>query len=611
MTARLKIIDLVVEGRRPSGEWSRIVNGVTVEVESAEVVALIGESGAGKTTVALSALGYSKPGTRIVRGHVYLGDTDILTLDQSHRRKIRGRRIVYVAQSASAALNPAIPLGKLVAESLIVHGVAGSSQARERALELMKLLELPNPKNMARRYPHQVSGGQQQRVMLAMAMACLPHFLVLDEPTTALDVTTQIEVLQAIKDVIRKKESGAIYVSHDLAVVSQVADRIIVMRAGNVVEEAKTPEILRNPREEYTKQLIKAVRLAPTGSRDDKQGDQGRVHVNAPVLIVKNVCASYEKYSWLHSLPEEQHILHGVELSIYSGEVVALVGESGSGKSSLARVLAGLLPPLRGEVIFQDKRLNPTVKGRSLDELRKIQIVFQSPDTALNPVQRIEKAIGGPLELYFGLKGKARRARVEELLAMVELPSEYADRYPAELSGGEKQRVALSRAFAAEPEVILCDEVLSALDTVVGAAILDLLRDLRRKLGVAYLFISHDLATVATIADWVVVLYAGRVCEQGLRERVFSPPYHPYTALLMSSVPELRCDWLEDVLRMRLAANAVPSNRIVPLEHGCAFRTRCPLYATKVCDDQVPGEKRVREDHTIYCHRDINELQKF
>jgi peptide/nickel transport system ATP-binding protein len=607
MIRTLSIKDLVVEAQKPSGEWFGIVHNVDVKVKSGEVVALIGESGAGKTTVGLGALAYSRPGTRIVGGKVYLDDIDLLSLAQAERREVRGKQVAYVAQSAAAALNPAIRLGEQVTESLQVHGILEPEKGLDRVVELFRLLDLPSPDSIANRYPHQVSGGQQQRVMTAMAMACLPDFIVFDEPTTALDVTTQVEVLKAIKDVIQQKGSGAIYVSHDLAVVAQVADRIIVMYDGRIVETSKTEDILNSPCEAYTRQLLNAVRLAPDGSEDLSKDEVKQAEGGQPLIELKDIHASYQKGSWLKPVPEEQHILRNVNFAVHAGEVVALVGESGSGKSTIARVITGLLAPTSGEVRCLGTPIPPKVKGRGLEQLRRIQMVCQSPDTTLNPQQQISEAIGRPLELYYGLKGKAKLKRVQDLLTMVELPPDYAYRYPPELSGGEKQRVSLARAFGVDPEIILCDEVLSALDTIVATAVLELLKDLQKRLGVAYLFISHDLATVATIANRVIVLYAGRVCEDGPTEKVFSPPYHPYTALLMSSVPELRCGWLEDVLNSRVAAKGVNTTTAM-MDCGCAFRLRCPLATMDICDAQTPTARKSEDGHIIYCHRNVDRL---
>lgn len=607
MIRTLTIQNLVVEAQKPSGEWFGIVHNVDVKVKSGEVVALIGESGAGKTTVGLGALAYSRPGTRIVSGKVYLDDIDLLSMDQEVRREVRGKQVAYVAQSAAAALNPAIRLGEQVTESLQVHGILEPEKGLDRVVELFRLLNLPSPDSIANRYPHQVSGGQQQRVMTAMAMACLPDFIVFDEPTTALDVTTQVEVLKAIKDVIQQKGSGAIYVSHDLAVVAQVADRIIVMYDGRIVEESETEDILNAPCKAYTRQLLNAVRLAPGASEDLSKTEVKKTEDGQPLIELEDIHASYQKGSWLKPVPEEQYILRKVNFAVHAGEVVALVGESGSGKSTIARVITGLLSPISGEVRCLGTPLAPKVKGRELEQLRRIQMVCQSPDTTLNPQQQILEAIGRPLELYYGLKGKAKLKRVQDLLTMVELPPDYTYRYPPELSGGEKQRVSLARAFGVNPELILCDEVLSALDTIVASAVLELLKDLQKRLGVAYLFISHDLATVATIADRVIVLYAGRVCEDGPTEKVFSPPYHPYTALLMSSVPELRCGWLEDILNSRVAAKGVNTG-IAMMDCGCAFRLRCPLSAKDLCDDETPSASKSEDGHIIYCHRSVDRL---
>ena len=603
MSEVLRVQDLFVEGQAPSQEWVPIVQSANVEVRPGEIVALIGESGAGKTTVALSALGYCRPGTRFVGGQVHLGGTDLLTLNPTQLRDIRGRKVAYVAQSASAALNPRILIGKQLVEGLLVHGLMQAAEGYKRIIELMNLLQLPNPESMVERFPYQVSGGQRQRIMIAMAMACMPDFLILDEPTTALDVTTQIEVLKAVGDVIRDKGTGAIYVSHDLSVVAQVANHIIVMNDGKRVEEATTEAILSDPQEEYTQMLLGAVRLVPHDASQFPSTVRRAVH-DETLLMVNDIRATYEKGDLLKRLKPEDDVLRSVSCAIHEKEVVALVGESGSGKSTLARVIAGLLPPRTGDVTYKGKKLPASVRNRDVEQLRKVQIVFQHPDMTLNPARSIEYAIGRPLDLYFGLKGKARRDRVEELLTLVDLPPDFADRQPSELSGGEKQRVALARAFGAEPELIICDEVLSSLDTLVATTILELLKDLKERVGVAYLFVSHDLATVATIADRVVVMYAGRICEEGPTREVFSPPYHPYTDMLISSVPELRTDWLSDVLEARDVTDL--SKGAFPLDDGCAFRTRCPLVIDGVCT-QLPPLRYVSEadGHLVYCHQEV------
>ena len=605
LSATLEIQGLTVEAVSASGGWNRIVRNVSVCVDRGEVVALIGESGAGKSTVALSALGYARSGCRITGGHVYFRDTDFLSLGPAEQRALRGRRIAYVAQSAAGSLNPAITIGKQVAEGPVVHKIAGFREARRRAVELFRRLDLPQPESLSKRYPHQISGGQQQRVILAMALACSPEVLVLDEPTTALDVTTQIEVLKVVKSVIRDEGSAAIYVSHDLAVVAQIADRIVVMNGGEIVEQGTTHEILTVPREPYTKLLMGAVRPPP---RNVVGSSSPRTRAS-PVLAVRDVRASYKKQGrlWKSSGADVNYVLHDIEFSIKRSEVVAVVGESGSGKSTLARVVAGLHRPDAGAIEFEGEVLAPMVRQRVVDRLRQIQLVVQSPDTSLNPAQRIERVLGRPLDLYFSLDAGSRGVRVSDLLQLVGLPTEYAARYPLQLSGGEKQRVSLARALAADPAIVLCDEVLSSLDTVVAASVLELLQDLQTRLGVAILFISHDLATVASIADRVMVLYAGRICEVGPTEEVFSPPYHPYTALLISSVPELRQGWLEDVLSSRIVASVVDRDALASAA-GCPFFNRCPLAIDGVCDRELPPAHKVADDDVIYCHRDLADL---
>ncbi len=605
MTPLLRIEDLVVEGRPPSGVWIETVHRCSVSVNPGEVVALIGESGAGKTTVALAALGYCRPGTRFKHGRVFLEDRDILELTTAERRELRGKDVAYVAQSAQASLNPAIPVGNQIAESLLVHKMAEAGAARERATHLLDLLDLPHPDSLYRRYPHQTSGGQQQRIMMAMALACRPKLLVLDEPTTALDVTTQIEVLKAIKDVIRDFGTASIYVSHDLSVVAQVADRILVMNEGWVVEENSTGNILDNAQEDYTRTLLGAVKPQP-GKENANVGPDMAAERTA-IVSMDRVDATYERQRLFTRPEREKNVLHEVNLEVYPREVLALVGESGSGKSTLARVLAGLHPALSGEIRLNGKPLARRVKHRNRSDLRRIQIIFQSPDQSLNPEKRVDDAIGRPLELYFGMSGSEKLDRIAELLEMVGLDPDYAGRFPAELSGGQRQRVSIARAFAANPDIILCDEILSALDTVVAARILDLMKQLREEHEVAYVFISHDLSTVASIADRVAVMYAGRVIDSGTTRDVFAPPHHPYTQLLMNSVPALRQGWLEEVIDSREAEAGMRSN-VMLHDLPCPFRIRCPFMIENICDTNAPPERISPNGHLIQCHLDEQTL---
>ena len=604
MSALLQIDDLQVEGRLPDHTHVPIVKHVGLEVKRGEVVALIGESGAGKSTVALASLGYARPGCRIVGGRVSFHGTDIMTLDREGRRRLRGRHVAYIAQSAAAAFNAALTIGYQVTESPMVHGVMSGAEATERAERFFRQLLLPEPDRIARKYPHQVSGGQLQRLMAAMAMACRPDLLVLDEPTTAIDVTTQVEVLIAFKDLIKQNGMAAIYVTHDLSVVVQIADRIVVLYDGEMVEEGSTEQILHRPRENYTKALMAAVRPPPkvTIAARAQEGPDA----DSPIVVeVKSLSAGYGGPRD-GSAPKSM-VLFDVDVAVPRGEVVGVIGESGCGKSTLARVISGLLPAASGELRFNGATLESNVRRRSREELRRIQIVFQMPDVSFNPKKRVAHALGRPLQLYFGMDGPSRAERVRELLEMVELPRDYAERYPSELSGGEKQRVNLARALAAEPDVVLCDEVTSSLDTVVGAAVIELLKHLQDSLGNAYVFISHDLSTVASFADRIVVLYAGRVVEQGTTREVLEPPYHPYTKLLLASVPELRQGWLEDVRSTKEAISGIARAVRITLT-GCPFFERCPVAIDEVCNRIKPPARTLTDDHVVACHREVFEL---
>ncbi|TDJ19527.1 MAG: ABC transporter ATP-binding protein [Gammaproteobacteria bacterium] len=601
MQTLLRVENLRVEARVGPKRYAPIVKDVSFAIAPGEVLALIGESGSGKTTIALAALGYSRPGCRIARGRIFLEETDVLSLDRESLRKLRGGRISYLAQSAAATFNPALTIGEQVTESAVLHGILDREAADARALDLYRRLDLPDADSLGRRYPHQVSGGQLQRLMAAMALCSGPDLMILDEPTTALDVTTQIEVLGAFKEIIRDQGTAAIYVSHDLAVVAQIADRILVLRGGDVMEMGDTAQILNNPAHQYTRKLMAAIRPPPRVSDDD---DEEAVQQQPPVIQVKNLTAGYGPVS--HGKPAST-VLWDVDTAVNKGSVLGVIGESGCGKSTLARVVAGLLPAAKGEVRLDDHILAGEVADRSLEELRRVQIVFQMADVALNPRQRIGDILGRPLELYHGLKGAGRDERVAELLAMVELPGNFSSRYPEELSGGQKQRVNLARALGAQPDIILADEVTSALDTIVGAAVIELLNGLREKLGVSYMFISHDLSTVASFADRIMVLYAGRVVEDGTTGNILGQPSHPYTQLLLSSVPELRQGWLEDVTQTRAALAGI-ARQVELTDVGCPFYPRCPIAIEGVCDTTPAPYREPVPGHRIACHREIAEL---
>ena len=534
----LNIRDLRIEGR--SGEdWTEIVHGVDLTLRRGEVMGLIGESGAGKSTIGLAAMGYARDGCRISGGKIEFDGMDLTTTPQDDLRALRGSRIAYVAQSAAASFNPSHRLIDQHTEGPMLHGISSREESEKDAIELYRRLRLPNPDEIGFRYPHQVSGGQLQRAMTAMAMSCRPDLIIFDEPTTALDVTTQIEVLASIRDIVDQFDTAALYITHDLAVVAQMADRIKVLLKGDEVEEAETREMLESPKQDYTKSLW-AVRSFERPQKPPAPADA------VPVVSVKNISAAYG----------ETPVLFDVSFDIHAGRTVAVVGESGSGKSTAARCITGLLPPSSGEVMFDGEVLPADFRNRNREQLRQAQMIYQMADTALNPKKRIGEIISRPVQFYLGLKGAALKQRVDQLLDQIELePSQYYHRYPSELSGGQKQRIGIARALAAEPKFIICDEVTSALDQLVAEGILKLLDRLQEELNLAYMFITHDLATVRSIADEVVVMRQGKVVEAGPKDVMFKPPHHPYTDLLLSSVPEMDPDWLTNLLEERGADN--------------------------------------------------------
>ena len=531
--ALLEIRGLKIEGKSDDS-WNPIIKGIDLTLKRGEVLGLIGESGAGKSTLGLRAMGYARPGCRITAGSINFDGIDLVSASEATRRGLWGSRIAYVAQSAAASFNPAHHLIDQTVETAISHHVMPRDKAEADARDLYKRLQLPNPDTIGLRFPHQVSGGQLQRAMTAMAMSCRPDLIIFDEPTTALDVTTQVEVLAAMRDIVEQFNTAAIYITHDLAVVAQMAHRIMVLRYGNLVEEADTRSMLKQPTQDYTKSLwaVRKLQKKESPSKDI-------------VLDISAVDASYGN---------GVKVLDNVSVKIPRGRTVAVVGESGSGKSTLARAITGLLPTSSGTISFNGKVLPRALVDRDKDTLRRIQMIYQSADTALNPRQRVRDIIGRPLEFYLGLKGADRDRKVVDLLESIELDESYIDRFPAEMSGGQKQRISIARALAAEPEVIICDEVTSALDQIVQEEILQLLMKLQKDTNVTYLFITHDIATVRAISDEIVVMHKGKVVQQGLKSKVLNPPYPAYTELLLSSVPEMDPDWLTQLLLKRKKA---------------------------------------------------------
>lgn len=598
MSALVEVKDLEVVAMAADGSETRIVKGVNFSLERGEVLALIGESGSGKTTIALSLMGYAREGCRLSGGSVRIGATQVLALDSKALYSLRGRTVAYIAQSAAAAFNPSKRLMDQVIEGALLHGLLSRREARERAVELFVALALPDPQNIGQRYPHQVSGGQLQRVMAAMALITDPALVILDEPTTALDVTTQIEVLRTFKQVMKERGISAVYVSHDLAVVAQMADHILVLKSGEVRENSRTETILTAPTDAYTRELMHAAR-PPVAT------DLPFVTPVEPALLqIRNLVAGYGGPDHL-GLPRIR-VLDDININLYRGQSIGIIGESGSGKSTLARAVAGLLEPARGKLVFDGDTLPGQMNQRTPEQFRRIQLVHQNADTALNPAHTVAQILCRPLKIYHGMGRAQQQKRLAQLLDLVQLPQALAQRYPGQLSGGQKQRINLARALAAEPSVVLCDEVTSALDTVVGAAIVELLKELRRELGLAYLFISHDISTVKALCDEVVVMYAGHQVEVGNRQTLSTQPQHPYTDLLNRSVPQLHRHWLEG---QPIAGVGLPPLTATEC-HGelCTFLARCPVRINGVCNSTAPSLKRLARGNEILCHRSAEEL---
>ena len=526
----LEMKDIRIDGFSDE-RWHKIIKGIDLTLHRGEVMGLIGESGAGKSTLGLASMGFTKPGCKITSGSVIFDGQDLVTASEEDKRALWGTRIAYVAQSAAASFNPAHRLLNQTVEASLNQNLKSRDAAEDDARNLYKQLQLPDPENIGDRYPHQVSGGQLQRMMTAMAMSPRPDLIIFDEPTTALDVTTQVEVLVAMRSIVEKFNTAALYITHDLAVVAQMADVIKVLRYGKEVEEADTRTMLKSPKEDYTKSLWSVRALEKTESPNQDI-----------VLSIKNIDAAYNG---------SLKVLHDVNIRIPRGRTVAVVGESGSGKSTTARVITGLLPPMAGSVEFNGEALPAELKDRNKDQLQRIQMIYQSADTAMNPRQTIAEIIGRPLEFYHGLSGLQKQERVLELLKMIELDESFYDRLPSELSGGQKQRVCIARALAADPEIIICDEVTSALDQIVQEGILKLLLNLQKDYNITYLFITHDIAVVNAISDEIVVMYQGAVIEQGLKSEIMSPPHPEYTQLLLKSVPEMDPDWLTKLVKLR------------------------------------------------------------
>jgi peptide/nickel transport system ATP-binding protein len=649
-----------------------VLMGVSLQIKPGETLGLVGESGCGKSTLGQAMMGYLRSGSQVLGGSVQFAGHDIFNLTGKELESIRGRQIALIPQNAGDSLTPTLRTGKQITEAIELNANLSGGAAEKRMLELLAQVRLPDPEAMAQRYPHELSGGQQQRVVVAMALAAEPEMLILDEPTTGLDVTTQAHILNLLRDIVTEMGTAMMYISHDLGVIARVSDRVALMYAGEIIEDTDVSEMFRSPAHPYARGLLESIpRLTLSGIPSSMPGQppipgtepgcsfaprckftsevctsevpelqaiHGGQHLvrchnwenvlstdftqeleqvfhtishaahDEPAIKLSGVEISYYRpglMNRLRSIAEPPATVSDISLSVQRGETLALVGESGSGKTTIVRTLAGLLPARDGSITFEDFDLAVEVDRRPMELCKDIQLIFQNPDASLNPRQNVAEILDQPLRLYFPKMNRdERRERQIELLERVRLDGRYRLRYPGQMSGGEKQRVAIARAFAADPEVVLCDEVTSALDVSVQAAVLDLLADLQRERNTTYIFISHDLAVVKAIADRVAVLYQGRLCEVGTVNEIYSPPYHPYTETLLGAILVPDPDY-----KPQLLASDTPE--LAPPATGCSFQRRCPYRLGDICDQETPPWQKLStdHDHRIRCHIPIDELE--
>lgn len=518
-------------------EGAEILHGVDYTLKRGEIVCLVGESGSGKTTAGLAAMGHLRPGLMLFDGTVTLHsangtDYDVLNLSEADLRELRGSRIAYVPQDPALSLNPTMRIGEQIREVLDVHSFDGDAGARAR--EVMRDVDLPDTDEYLARWPHQLSGGQQQRVGIAMAFAMYPDVLILDEPTTGLDVSTQAHVLDTVREMTHKNDIASLYITHDLAVVAELADRVVVMLRGDIVEEGPAQAVLYNPQHPYTQKLLAAIPDLPGRKNITGHGIASAVQVEerdsaAPLLQVNNLEMAYG----------DNKVLHGIDLTLEEGESILLLGESGSGKTTLARSIAGLNPGYTGEVRLRGELLEHGSRERTVDQRQYVQYIFQSPFSSLNPRRTIGESLSVPLVMSGKLSRKEHRRVVEDVLEAVQLDRSFYDRRPGDLSGGERQRAAIGRALVNAPDVLVCDEITSALDVSVQASILELLADLRAERGLSMLFVTHNIALARHTATRIAVLNKGVIVDEGPVDDVLERPTHEYTKSLLANIPEL------------------------------------------------------------------------
>ena len=681
-TPILDVQDLAISYETRKGDVPA-VRDVSFEIMRGEAHGIVGESGCGKSTVAFGIVNFLGRNGRIVNGHILFQGQDLVGRPQEELRQIRGDRIAMVYQDPMQALNPSMRLGDQMSEALTVHRGMKKKAAEEKCIEMLKRVYMPDPANVMQRYPHQVSGGQQQRVVIAMALLNDPALLIMDEPTTALDVTVEAAVLDLIAELQRVFDTAIMYISHNLGVVARVSTKVGVMYAGEIVERATVEEVYLKPYHPYTQGLMRCVprlgmdkrssflypipgrvpspanlppgcifeprcdyareecRLKKPALRQIEPGHWGSCHfaeeiaqmgweppeeiltelatpaefdrAAEPILKVSHAKTYYEAPSKKLIGGEKLHVkaVDDVSVTVRKGETLGIVGESGCGKSTLVKTIIGMEKPTGGEFEFMGLDISTPVSKRDLSIIQELQMVFQNPDSTLNPSFTVGAQIGRPLRRFKTVPKAQVRAEVVRLLEMMRLSERYYDRLPRQLSGGEKQRVGIARAIAGRPELVLCDEPVSSLDVSVQAAVLNLLLEIQHELGTTMIFIAHDLSVVRFFCDHIAVMYLGQIAEIGPAEAIYAPPYHPYTEALLAAVPIP--DPSVEQKHIRLSGN-VPSALNPP--SGCRFHTRCPRRAEmlpdggKTCETEAPPWRDAGNGHRIFCHVPLEKLSQ-
>lgn len=668
----IEISNLSIGYFNRAGDIVNVLRNIDLTIRAGETLGLVGESGSGKSTLALSMMAYLRAGSELLGGSIKFRGAELYEMNNREIEALRGKEIALIPQNAGQSLTPTMRIGAQIEEALRLHSALDPKEYSNYTVELLGLVRLPAPTELVNRYPHELSGGQQQRVAVAMALAGEAELLLLDEPTTGLDVTTQAHILELLHDIAEKTRTAMVYVSHDLGVIARVSHRVAIMYAGEIVEDGPAIDVMSHPIHPYARGLLgsiprlrddhlpaalpgtpPAVGSVLTGcafrdrcefateicTAEDPElaliPDLAAPHkirchhwkqvleldsipeghtiahyagngVEEPLLRIRDLSISYFKPGLLANLfgrKEPPPTVDDITLDVRRGETLALVGESGSGKSTIVRTIAGLKPPKSGSIIYDQQDLSAPADKRDRELQRRIQLIFQNPDASLNPRQTVAEILAMPLRLYFGANQREINERSRAVMRRVRLGEHYLERYPAQLSGGEKQRVAIARAFVADPELILCDEVTSALDVSVQAAVLDLLYDLKSEQNATYVFISHDLAVVKAVADHVAVLYQGRLCEVGPVDAIYRLPHHPYTETLLGAV-------LEPEPGSRPLLNADDVIELSPPARGCPFQRRCPRRIGAICDTEAPPWQLGEEEHQIRCHIELQELSE-